>query len=96
MTVAGDCPDDHPHDGTTTCYKHHGCRCADCVDAMQSRWRDTYAAKAGPAPTLKPCGTTAAARRHYRRGEPACRACQQAVARAWADRPRHQNRMTRA
>lgn len=28
---------------------------------------------------LKPCGTVAAARRHQRRGEPLCKACEQAI-----------------
>jgi len=34
---------------------------------------------------LKPCGTTAAYRRHLRNDEPACPACLQANSRAWAN-----------
>lgn len=37
-------------------------------------------------PTVKPCGTYAAARRHQRRGEPLCAACVAALA-------EHQHRM---
>lgn len=33
-----------------------------------------------------PCGTLAAARRHYRHGEPLCKACKQAERRDSADR----------
>ncbi|MFE6966903.1 hypothetical protein ACFVAJ_17465 [Agromyces sp. NPDC057679] len=25
-----ECPDDHKHDGSTVCYRNHGCRCAPC------------------------------------------------------------------
>ena len=37
------------------------------------------------APELRPCGTPAAARRHYRRGEALCRSCKQAERRRWQD-----------
>lgn len=35
---------------------------------------------------LRPCGTTAAYRRHLRHGERPCPSCAAAVRRAWADR----------
>jgi len=38
------------------------------------RWRD-----------VKPCGTLAAYRRHYRHGEQPCEACKKANARRWQD-----------
>jgi hypothetical protein len=41
---------------------------------MSARWRD-----------VKPCGTTAAYRRHARRGEPIDEACRQANIRATQD-----------
>jgi hypothetical protein len=44
---------------------------------------EPYRSQGGPTPwELKPCGTTAAARRHHRRGEPLCIACRRAVSRA--------------
>jgi hypothetical protein len=46
-------------------------------------------ALAGRAPKtveLRPCGTSAAIRRHYRRGEPLDQTCRQAQARIAADR----------
>jgi len=36
--------------------------------------------------SLSPCGTPAAARRHYRRGEPTCQPCRTAERRRWAKR----------
>jgi hypothetical protein len=36
--------------------------------------------RGGPARVLKPCGTLAAARRHQRKGEPACKPCKAALA----------------
>jgi len=37
-------------------------------------------------PDVKPCGTLAACRRHYRRGEKPCESCRQAEQRRWQDR----------
>jgi hypothetical protein len=37
---------------------------------------------------VRPHGSTAAARRHYRHREPLCRSCKQAEQRAWQDRRR--------
>lgn len=31
------CPPDHKHALTTTCYIHHKCRCAPCVSSRQAR-----------------------------------------------------------
>lgn len=36
---------------------------------------------------VKPHGTTAAARRHYRRGEKPCELCREAMSRDWLHRP---------
>ena len=43
----------------------------------------------GWVPELKPCGTLAAARRHYRQDGPGwrCRSCRQAEQRGYQDRP---------
>ena len=43
----------------------------------------------GWAPELRPCGTLAAARRHYRLDGPGwrCRSCRQAESRGYQDRP---------
>lgn len=50
--------------------------CGKCLDQLAGTSRHD----------LKPCGTTAAYRRHKRHGEAACRPCLQANARAKADR----------
>ena len=40
------CPDSHRHEGTTTCYHDHGCRCRPCTDNMSARTRDRYRQRA--------------------------------------------------
>ena len=40
-TVGKDCPPDHKHGKTSTCYNTHGCRCKACRAAKQ-RWRTPY------------------------------------------------------
>lgn len=37
------CGPDHRHGETTTCYRNHGCRCADCVIARARGDSSRYA-----------------------------------------------------
>lgn len=48
----------------------------------QRQWRASKGARTGQPgrPATQPCGTTAAYRRHERRGEPPCQPCRDAEA----------------
>ena len=83
--------------GTASGYNRHRRKkekaCQPCVAANReaNRKKDAQrrakkrAEKEGRVKVLKPCGTSAAAKRHQRNGEPLCDACQEARRQVFAD-----------
>jgi hypothetical protein len=57
--------------------------CLDCLSLIAGTY---HAGSRWHWADVKPCGTTAAYRRHLRHGERACESCLQAERRDWQDR----------